>query len=98
MDCVFLAGFDFDRHALDDFQTVAGEADENVTFRLYNKVSGEFIDLDRELQFAGMAGSVKVPVTMGTIEGTTGIVDTLGHLFYLAPRNVIDSLNVIVVD
>lgn len=57
------------------FISVAGEADENVTFRLYNKVSGEFIDLDRELQFAGMAGSVKVPVTMGTIEGTTGIVD-----------------------
>ena len=55
------------------FISVAGEADENVTFRLYNKVSGEFIDLDRELQFAGMAGSVKVPVTMGTIEGTTGI-------------------------
>ena len=57
------------------FISVAGEAEESVTFRLYNKVSGEFIDLDRELQFAGMAGSVKVPVTMGTIEGTTGIVD-----------------------
>ena len=55
------------------FISVAGEADENVTFRLYNKVSGEFIDLDRELQFSGMAGSVKVPVTMGTIDGTTGI-------------------------
>ncbi|MBQ2808735.1 MAG: T9SS type A sorting domain-containing protein [Bacteroidaceae bacterium] len=55
------------------FISVAGEADENVTFRLYNKVTGEFIDLDRELQFAGMAGSVKAPVTMGTIEGTTGI-------------------------
>ncbi len=55
------------------FISVAGEADENVTFRLYNKVSGEFIDLDRELQFSGMAGSVKAPVTMGTIEGTTGI-------------------------
>ena len=57
------------------FISVAGEAEECVTFRLYNKVSGEFIDLDRELQFAGMAGSVKVPVAMGTIEGTTGIVD-----------------------
>ena len=66
------------------FISVAGEADENVTFRLYNKVSGEFIDLDRELQFAGMAGSVKVPVTMGTIEGTTGIVDI----------NSIDSNNI----
>ncbi len=66
------------------FISVAGEADENVTFRLYNKVSGEFINLDRELQFAGMAGSVKVPVTMGTIEGTTGIVDI----------NSIDSNNV----
>ena len=55
-----------------------------MTFRLYNKVSGEFIDLDRELQFSGMAGSVKAPVTMGTIEGTTGIVDI----------NSIDSNNV----
>ena len=61
------------------FISVAGEADENVTFRLYNKVSGEFIDLDRELQFAGMAGSVKVPVTMGTIEGTTGIDEVKGE-------------------
>lgn len=66
------------------FISVAGEADENVTFRIYNKVSGEFIDLDRELQFSGMAGSVKAPVTMGTIEGTTGIVDI----------NSIDSNNV----
>ena len=61
------------------FISVAGEADENVTFRLYNKVSGEFIDLDRELQFAGMAGSVKVPVTMGTIEGTTDIDNVKGE-------------------
>ena len=61
------------------FISVAGEADENVTFRLYNKVSGEFIDLDRELQFAGMAGSVKNPVTMGTIEGTTGIDNVKGE-------------------
>ena len=55
------------------FISVAGEADENVTFRLYNKYTGEFVDVDRELQFSGMAGSVKAPVTMGTIEGTTGI-------------------------
>lgn len=61
------------------FISVAGEADENVTFRLYNKVSGELIDLDRELQFSGMAGSVKAPVTMGTIEGTTGIDEVKGE-------------------
>lgn len=61
------------------FISVAGEADENVTFRLYNKYTGEFIDLDRELQFSGMAGSVKVPVTMGTIEGTTGIDEVKGE-------------------
>ena len=61
------------------FISVAGEAEENVTFRLYNKVSGEFADLDRELQFSGMAGSVKNPVTMGTIEGTTGIDNVKGE-------------------
>ena len=61
------------------FISVAGEADENVTFRLYNKYTGEFVDVDRELQFSGMAGSVKVPVTMGTIEGTTGIDEVKGE-------------------
>lgn len=61
------------------FISVAGEADENVTFRLFNKYTGEFVDLDRELQFSGMAGSVKVPVTMGTIEGTTDIDNVKGE-------------------
>ena len=61
------------------FISVAGEADEIVTFRLFNKYTGEFVDLDRELQFSGMAGSVKVPVTMGTIEGTTDIDNVKGE-------------------
>lgn len=57
------------------FISVAGEAEETVTFSLYNKVSGEFVELDRQLNFSGMAGSVKAPVMMGAMVGTTGIVD-----------------------
>ena len=57
------------------FISVVGEAGEAVTFRLFNKLTDEYVDLDREVEFAGMVGTVKAPVTMGTIEGTTGIVD-----------------------
>ena len=61
------------------FVSVAGEAGENVTFRLYNKVTGEMFDIDGGITFAGMAGSVKAPVAMRAIgvpaAGTTGIVD-----------------------
>ncbi|MBR3613286.1 MAG: T9SS type A sorting domain-containing protein [Bacteroidaceae bacterium] len=61
------------------FVSVAGEAGENVTFRLYNKVTGEMFDIDGGITFAGMAGSVKAPVAMRAIgvpaTGTTGIVD-----------------------
>ena len=57
------------------FISVAGDAGERVTFRLYNRISREFVDLDSELDYTGIAGSVKAPVTMGTMEGTTGIVD-----------------------
>ena len=57
------------------FISVAGDAGETVTFRLYNRISREFVDLDSELDYTGIAGSVKAPVTMGTMEGTTGIVD-----------------------
>ena len=61
------------------FVSVAGEAGENVIFRLYNKVTGEMFDIDGGITFAGMAGSVKAPVAMRAIgipaTGTTGIVD-----------------------
>ena len=61
------------------FVSVAGEAGENVTFRLYNKATGEMFDIDGGITFAGMAGSVKAPVAMRAIgvpaTGTTGIVD-----------------------
>ncbi len=61
------------------FVSVAGEAGEDVTFRLYNKVTGELFDIDGGVTFAGMAGSVKAPVAMHAIGvpvgGATGIVD-----------------------
>ena len=57
------------------FISVSGDAGETVTFRLYNRISREFVDLDCELEYTGIAGSVKAPVIMSTIEGTTGIID-----------------------
>ena len=64
--------------------SVAGEMGEVVTFRLYDKWTGEFIDVTTELTFTDMAGTAKAPVMMGVIGGTTGIVDI----------NSIDSNNV----
>lgn len=55
--------------------SVAGEMGEVVTFRLYDKWTGEFIDVTTELIFADMAGTAKAPVLMGVLDGTTGIVD-----------------------
>ena len=66
------------------FISVAGDAGETVAFRLYNRISREFVDLDCELEYTGIAGSVKAPVTMGTIEGTTDIIDI----------NTVDSNNI----
>lgn len=66
------------------FISVAGDAGETVTFRLYNRISREFVELDCELEYTGIAGSVKAPVTMGTIEGTTDIIDI----------NTVDSNNI----
>ncbi len=54
---------------------VTGEMGEVVTFRLYDKWTGEFIDVTTELIFADMAGTAKAPVLMGVLDGTTGIVD-----------------------
>ncbi|MBQ5730748.1 MAG: T9SS type A sorting domain-containing protein, partial [Bacteroidaceae bacterium] len=54
---------------------VTGEMGEVVTFRLYDKWTGEFIDVTTELIFADMAGTAKAPVLMGVLDGTAGIVD-----------------------
>jgi hypothetical protein len=55
--------------------SVAGEAGEIVTFRLYNMWTGEFIDVVTEVAFADMIGSAKAPIFLGKVDGTTGIID-----------------------
>lgn len=60
------------------FVSVAGEAGEEVIFRLYNEATNELTELDSHVEFASMAGSAKAPVkmsTIGIIGGTTDIVD-----------------------
>ena len=66
------------------FISVGGEGGENISFRLLNKWTGELLDVAQEIPFGDMAGSISAPVLMGTIDGTTGIVDI----------NTIDSNNV----
>lgn len=66
------------------FISVGGESGENISFRLLNKWTGELLDVAQEIPFGDMAGSISAPVLMGTIDGTTGIVDI----------NTIDSNNV----
>lgn len=44
--------------------TVAGEAGETVSFRLYNKWSGNYSNVDTQLDFTDLAGSVKAPVKL----------------------------------
>ena len=46
-----------------------------VTFRLHNSWTGEFTTITTELAFTDKAGSLQAPVLMGTLDGTTGIVD-----------------------
>ena len=57
------------------FISVGGESGENISFRLLNKWTGELLDVAQEIPFGDMAGSISAPVLMGTIDGTTGIVD-----------------------
>lgn len=57
------------------FITVGGESGEVVNFRLYNKWTGEFLNVTNNIEFCDMAGSLNAPVLMGVLDGTTGIVD-----------------------
>lgn len=57
------------------FITVGGESGEVVNFRLYNKWTGEFLNVTNDIEFCDMAGSLNAPVLMGVLDGTTGIVD-----------------------
>ena len=57
------------------FISVSGEVGEMVTFHLHNSWTGEFTTITTELAFTDKAGSLQAPVLMGTLDGTTGIVD-----------------------
>lgn len=54
--------------------SVAGKAGENVTFRLYNTVTGQYSDIAESLTYAQKAGSLKKPVRF-TAPSVTGISD-----------------------
>ncbi|MCR5181270.1 MAG: hypothetical protein K6C30_08690 [Bacteroidaceae bacterium] len=50
---------------------VAGKSGELVRFRLYNKATGEFTDLDQSLIYAAQHGSLRAPVALSG----SGVVD-----------------------
>lgn len=52
--------------------SVAGTAGEKVTFRLYNKVTGEFADVAETVKYAQTLGSLKAPLAL-TVPEVTGI-------------------------
>jgi hypothetical protein len=54
--------------------SVAGKAGENVTFRLYNTVTGQYSDIIESLKYAQKVGSLKNPVRF-TAPSVTGISD-----------------------
>ena len=55
---------------------VAGKAGELVHFRLYDKVTEEFFDLDQSLIYTAMHGSLKAPVRLSGI----GVVDGISSV------------------
>lgn len=52
--------------------SVAGTAGEKVTFRLYNKMTGEFADVAETVKYAQTLGSLKAPLAL-TVPEVTGI-------------------------
>ena len=51
---------------------VAGVAGEQISFRLFNKFTGEFTDINEEIKYTSMAGSLRAPLQL-TSPSATGI-------------------------
>jgi hypothetical protein len=72
---------------------VAGKAGELVHFRLYNKATAEFFELDQSIVYTSMQGSLRAPVKLsgsGVVDGiqsTTG-TPTSGDAYNLAGQKV----------
>lgn len=54
------------------FITIHGNKGDNISFRLHDNIGGETRDINEQLMFANMAGSMKRPVGM-TVGGATAI-------------------------
>ncbi len=51
------------------FISVAGNMGEEVSFKLYDSVTGTYTDLSRTVRYAATAGSLKAPVTFNATQG-----------------------------
>ena len=72
---------------------VAGKAGELVHFRLYNKATAEFSDLDQSIVYTSMQGSLRAPVKLsgsGVVDGiqTTTDIPTFNDAYNLAGQKV----------
>jgi hypothetical protein len=54
--------------------SVAGKTGEQVSFRLYNHITGEYSEIFETVKYAQKLGSLKKPVALSSPE-TTGIKD-----------------------
>ena len=58
---------------------VAGQSGELVHFRLYNKATGAFTDLDQSIIYTAMQGSLRAPVRLsgsGVVDGIQSVEQT----------------------
>lgn len=72
---------------------VAGKAGELVHFRLYNKATAEFSELDQSIVYTSMQGSLRAPVKLsgsGVVDGiqTTTDIPTFNDAYNLAGQKV----------
>ena len=79
------------------FITVHTDGGEQVTFRLYNELTGEYFDIDQTVQTQNRIGSLSAPMVMTSEQVVTGISELhqqntgVAERYDLSGRKVIDS-------
>ena len=79
------------------FITVHTDGGEQVTFRLYNELTGQYFDIDQTVQTQNRIGSLSAPMVMTSEQVVTGISELhqqntgVAERYDLSGRKVIDS-------
>lgn len=82
--------------------TAAGESGEVVTFRLYNHTTGKYSDVNTQLPFADITGSLTQPVqlvvndciatSINTTDNAMQSIYTVGNILYLGNYNGVATI------